>query len=346
MSTPFSRTGRKEIGKEYPPKSESVDFKEMILELQEEMREDYPAGAMPRQAHPKMHGLLKAEFTVEKNLPDNLRKGLFAEEKTFPAYIRLSNASGKIQADNKADIRGMAIKLLGVPGDKLITKESAAETQDFVLISNETFVAKNVHQFSRTIKAVTANNKLIFILFVLNPLNWGVLYRAIKANIKPGSVLEIPYFSTTPYQFGDVNHAVKYVCIPRDVKQVSIPQNPDQDFLRYEMIAKLSKGEKYYDFFLQFQEDAYSMPIEDPTVKWSSTPIKVATLHIPSQNFDTDENLELGENLSFSPWHSLSAHRPLGGFNRARRWIYEAMAEFRHERNGVNMEEPKSFNNN
>jgi catalase len=342
MITPFSRKSQMEIGKEYPPKSESGDFQAMIFEMQEEMRELNPAGLMPRQAHPKMHGLVKGEFAVEKNLTDKFKKGLFAEEKVFDAYIRLSNASSTPKPDCKPDIRGMAIKLLGVTGEKLMSDQANKETQDFILISNETFIAKSVHQFSKTIKAITANNKLVFLLFALNPLNWGVLYRAIMANIKPGSVLEIPYFSTTPYQFGDVSSAVKYMCMPRDAKRIVIPQKPDDDFLRYEMVAQLSKSGKYYDFFVQFQEDAYSMPIEDPTVKWNSTPVKLATLFIPAQNFDTDERSILGENLSFSPWHSLPAHRPLGGFNRARRWIYDAMSEFRHKINEVPVDEPQN----
>jgi hypothetical protein len=33
--------------------------------------------------------------------------------------------------------------------------------------------------------------------------------------------------------------------------------------------------------------------------------------------------------MTFNPWHALPDHRPLGGFNRARREIYRAMAEFR-----------------
>ena len=35
-----------------------------------------------RMFHPKMHGLLKAEFVVQPDLPENLKKGLFAQEKT------------------------------------------------------------------------------------------------------------------------------------------------------------------------------------------------------------------------------------------------------------------------
>ena len=37
--------------------------------------------------------------------------------------------------------------------------------------------------------------------------------------------------------------------------------------------------------------------------------------------------------LSFSPWHGLAAHRPLGGVNRARKETYEFSAGFRGDFN-------------
>jgi hypothetical protein len=45
--------------------------------------------------------------------------------------------------------------------------------------------------------------------------------------------------------------------------------------------------------------------------------------------------------MSFSPWHELAAHRPLGGIMRARREVYERAARFRAEKNGRAIEEPR-----
>lgn len=78
---------------------------------------------MRRDAHPKMHGLVKAEFTVEPNLTPELKVGLFKEPKTYQAWIRFSNQSGDISPDKGRDIRGMAIKLMGVPGEKILEQE-------------------------------------------------------------------------------------------------------------------------------------------------------------------------------------------------------------------------------
>ena len=63
----------------------------------------------------------------------------------------------------------------------------------------------------------------------------------------------------------------------------------------------------------------------------------------PAQTFDTPEQQAFGENLSFTPWHSLPAHRPLGGINRARKEIYRAISKQRHDLNGVFAREPTEF---
>jgi hypothetical protein len=82
------------------------------------------------------------------------------------------------------------------------------------------------------------------------------------------------------------------------------------------------------------------MPVEDPTVEWTGPWQKVATIQIPAQNFDTPDQQAFGENLSFTPWHSLPAHRPLGGINRARKEIYRAISKQRHDLNGAPRREP------
>jgi hypothetical protein len=54
-------------------------------------------------------------------------------------------------------------------------------------------------------------------------------------------------------------------------------------------------------------------------------------IEIEAQDFDFPERWEWGNKLSFSPWHALEEHRPLGGINRARRIVYPASSELRHE---------------
>lgn len=57
--------------------------------------------------------------------------------------------------------------------------------------------------------------------------------------------------------------------------------------------------------------------------------IDAATITIPPQDFETDERRALCESLTFSPWHGLAEHRPLGGINRLRRPVYDASGRHR-----------------
>lgn len=69
---------------------------------------------------------------------------------------------------------------------------------------------------------------------------------------------------------------------------------------------------------------------------------KVATLTIPQQTFDTPAQNQMCENLSFSPWHALPEHRPLGAANRMRKVIYDHISRVRHQMNAVPRQEPES----
>ena len=71
------------------------------------------------------------------------------------------------------------------------------------------------------------------------------------------------------------------------------------------------------------------MPVEDPTVRWTSEPVPVATIRVGPQSFDTPEGMKQCEELSFDSWHALAEHRPLGGINRARKAVYIASVELR-----------------
>jgi hypothetical protein len=85
------------------------------------------------------------------------------------------------------------------------------------------------------------------------------------------------------------------------------------------------------------------MPVETPMKIWSeeaSPFVKVARIDIPSQSFRSDEQMKFCENLSYTPWHALPEHRPLGGINRLRKVVYETISTERHKLNGVRPQEP------
>ena len=134
--------------------------------------------------------------------------------------------------------------------------------------------------------------------------------------------------------------------MPRVDEPDVVPFNPPANFLREAAAAQLAREDAVFDFAVQFQRDADSTPLEDPSRAWSlanSPPRKVATLRILQQLFDTPEIDSYGENLSFTPWHCLPEHRPLGAINRARWTVYETLSAFRHEANKAPQSEPTDW---
>ncbi|NJM80197.1 MAG: hypothetical protein HC854_12315 [Flavobacterium sp.] len=109
------------------------------------MEKDYEKGKTKRDAHPKTLGLLKANFKVLDTLPEIYNVGVFQKSATYKAWIRISNASGKLQPDNIKDFRGFAIKILGVDGERFSLDEK--QTQDFVLMSHPTMPLGTVKLF-------------------------------------------------------------------------------------------------------------------------------------------------------------------------------------------------------
>ena len=328
-----------EIGKEYPIKNEEYYTLKIADRFKRELDRYYESGMTKRIFHPKMHGLVRAEFIVNDNLDDHLKVGIFKEAKTYPAWIRISNAKRHPSHDKKRDLRGFAIKLVGVEGKKLIEGKEDTVTHDFLLVTSKILQTKTVKDFQKSIYALTGNFFQLLFFALTHP---RTIYLSIGQIKKCSNLLEEFFFSTTPYKFGD-GRAVKYGVIPHQKAKSELPQDPSYNFLKERLIEDLAHKDAYFDFVVQFQEDPVKMPIEDPRKVWDSPFIKLATIKIPRQTFNSDKQLNYGENLSFTPWHCIEAHRPLGGANRARKKVYEIISRYRHERNDVAEREPGSI---
>lgn len=297
---------------------------------------------MQRDAHPKQHGLVKAHFAIVEDLPMELRQGVFVPGQRYDAWVRFSNQNAPSQPDNKRDIRGAAIKLMNVPGEKLDTQDGNTTSQDFITISTPMFVTHDVEEFFYLIKALVTGKLALLWHFLCYPRS---LWNLIKSNKNYWSPLQTRYWSTTPYQLGP-HQVVKYSLIPHAGVSHKTPKNSGPDFLREHMAQQLQNNDFVFDFCVQLQKDPALMPVEDPGQRWPehlSPFVKVATLTIPRQIFDTPEQNAFGIQLSFNPWHSVSAHQPLGGINRARRVIYNTLSEFRHAHNHQQREEPINY---
>jgi hypothetical protein len=331
-----------ELAKEYPRHGEMAFTQQLITLLKSQLVETYPAGTTLRAAQPKNHGCVKAEFIIEPNLPEAWRVGIFKQARTYPAWIRFANQNRIVQPDIEKDIRGMSIKLLEVEGEKLLDNEKGERTQDFILISHNVFPTKNTAEFYQLLEAFAASRLSLF-WFFFNPFNPHIhtFKNLLASRQRHANPLEIRYWSTTPYLFG--LKAVKYSAKPHLTQTSKIPRHPTDDYLKEAMKQQLTHQEVSFDFMIQFQTDPDQMPIEDASKAWdeSISPFqKVATIKIPVQSFDSKEQMEFCENLSFTPWHSLPEHRPLGNINRARQEVYRTLSKFRRQRNHVPQKEP------
>jgi hypothetical protein len=305
---------------------EAAVTQEFIAFLKEANLRRHPTGPMLRFNQGRHTACVHAELTVLDGLAPELRVGLFAEPRTYRAWIRFANASSK--SDKEKDVRGMSIQLADVLGRNLT---EGASTQDFVLNSHPVMVIPDTRSFLALLRAMEAGGlqRLLYLLSHPRSLRIGIAARG-----HPSSHLKIPYWSTTPYLFGE-GRAVKYTVRPCTKDAGSPPAQPTDSYLRDAIRAHLGRSEACFDFLVQFQKDARTMPIEDASVEWSEqeSPFRpVARIRIPPQRIDDAETLSRCEEVSFNPWHSLVEHRPLGGLNRARREIYRAMAEFRRQR--------------
>ncbi|BDA77308.1 hypothetical protein LPTSP3_g02380 [Leptospira kobayashii] len=327
-----------ELGKEYPfPDEENTTKRTLDLTLKS-LEESYASNDLvKRDAHPKHHGCVAASFTVNKDIDPSLKLGVFQPGKNYSALLRFSNGAQKPKTDKEGDIRGIGIKLFDVPGKKLLADESTATTHDFLLINHPVLPIGAPDEYLALFEAAFAGKPASYV-FGWNPFGWklGALskVRAIRGK-KISSPLEIRYWSTTPYALGE-NRAVKYSVKPCKDTVSEIPSDAGENYLRDTLKKQLKESSSCFSFLVQLQKDPKSMPVEDPAVEWDedeSPFIKLAEIQIPKQEFDFKEMDTLCENASFTPWHALPEHRPLGGINRVRKPVYIGISKYRHERN-------------
>jgi hypothetical protein len=302
--------------------------------MRRKLAKDYLPAGTRRDAHPKHTGLLEGVFTIDPTLPADLRVGLFAEAKSYQAWVRTSSASDKPQSDAVRDVRGLAIKLLDVPGEK-IPESDEPNTQDFLLLSHPSMPLGTVRLFHDAIVYSARYSPLVFVAKMMLTGRSRVLKELDAARIRPASPLEIRYWSTTPYRFG-ADRVVKYSLLPPPREASPLPAELPEDYLTRAMAQRLASQSVTFDFAVQFRTDG--MPIHDAAPRWDETVspfVTVATLTIPAQDFRTEERDRLAEELRFSPAHARVEHQPIGPVNRARMRVYRENSQFRTHRRGT-----------
>jgi Catalase len=131
-------------------------FGKQIQALQAEAAKDHHQ-TVSRGFHAKSHGCLHGELRLATDRAPRTRYGIFADgQPNRPVWVRYSNGVGWSQADSDLDARGMAVKVMNVPGPKYMDEKL---TQDFLMTNSPTPVGKNAEEFMEFARA-NANGRL------------------------------------------------------------------------------------------------------------------------------------------------------------------------------------------
>jgi len=326
----------------FPWEEQALD--DIIDLMADQMRGHFKTGHYERGGNTKTHGIVRATVTVRDDLPAHLRRGIFASQRSYPAYVRFSGPGPDVPADIRdVGFSSMAIKIMDVPGEKLMDEEQF--TQDMMGVCTPTFVTPDVRE----------NAKLQYwslvdmpIYYFINPFDSHILDFIMQAlwNETQFNPLGHRYYSCVPYLLGE-GQAMMYSFAPRTEVPTDIPGlpfgSPPFNYLRDNMVKTLDEKDVTFDLQIQLQTDPHRMPIENAAVRWPeklSPYIPAATIHIPQQKFDSLAQFEFAKRLKINPWHCIPEHRPLGNQSRARRRMYLELSKFRQEMNQVAHLEP------
>ncbi|WP_295045044.1 catalase family protein [uncultured Paracoccus sp.] len=331
------------------------DLSDTLHDILETTSKDY--GHAVRAVHAKSHGILRGELEILPGLPPELAQGIFSRPGRHQAVIRISTNPGDLLPDSVSVPRGLALKIIGVQGERL--EGADGENQDFIFVNGPAFSAPDPATFLKTLKLLAkTTDRAEWAKRGLSAVLRGA-EKALEAvggesatlqtlggapNVHP---LGETYFTQTAFRFGD--HVAKLSLQPVSDSLTrhtghEIDTRGRPDAIRETVAADMQTGDAVWNLRVQLCRDLDRMPIEDPSVLWDealSPFVTVARLHALAQTGWSRDAADLvDEHMRFSVWTGIQAHRPLGAINRARREPYRMSSQFRARFNGCPIHEP------
>jgi hypothetical protein len=275
--------------------------------------------------------------------------------------MRFSTIPGDLLDDKVSTPRGVAIKVIGVEGERLEDSEGA-RTQDFVMVNGPRFSARDGKAFLRSLKLIVpTTDKAEGSKEVLSAVLRGTeklieafggksgTLRALGGE-PPNNILGETFWAQLPLRYGD--YIARFQLVPVSDDLVALTGKPidlrgSEDALRDAVVEHFRTQGGTWELRAQLCDNLYDMPIDDPTAEWSeehSPFIAVARLVArPQTGWSPARSAVVDDGMGFSPWHGLQAHRPLGAIMRMRKLAYATSQRFRSERNAVQVQEPTSL---
>jgi hypothetical protein len=274
--------------------------------------------------------------------------------------VRFSTSPGDLRSDQVPVQRGLAIKVIGVNGPRAI--DDGATRQDFLLVNHLTLPFGTIGEYAALQKLLERQPRqgdlrqrvtrlgariAAWVLARLGRPRPPVLELLATAN---HLILGETFHSMAALRYGD--HVAKISAAPlsADVRALigrPVDTRAGDSALRDLVTNFFTRHSAEYELRAQLRVDVDRMPIEYASVLWPeelSPHHRVAVLHLPAQDPYSDARRRYADDvLSFSPCHTLEAHRPLGSIMRSRRVAYPRSSGFRHTVNGVQEREPSSL---
>lgn len=329
---------------------------ETLERIQNRVYED--TGQAFRGVHAKCHGIITGELIVESSLPSACAQGLFAGPGRYPAVIRLSTIPGDVLDDDVSVPRGLALKVIGVPGARASGSEKDG-TQDFVLANGPAFSKSEPKGFLHNLKLLASTtDKAPGLKKALSAVMRGTERLLEAVGTKSGTVMTLggypevhilgdEFYSQVPILFGD--YMAKMRLVPTGelstLSGAKLDLKGHPDGIRDAVSAHFRASGGRWALQAQLCTDLKAMPIEDAAKEWpqaESPYVTVAHVEANPQDIWSEARRAADATLSFSPWHAMAAHRPLGAIMRARRRAYAASSALRAQRSGHTLAEPKS----
>jgi hypothetical protein len=320
------------------------------------------SGHAIRGVHAKSHGILEGYLEVDESLSGDLAQGMFAKPGRYPVVMRLSTIPGDILDDSVSTPRGMAVKIIGVEGERLEGSETDV-TQDFVMINGPAFGAPTPNKFLSVLRLLARTTdefewlKKILSGF-MRQLQRVIVAVTGKPNVTVATlggqpethILGETFYSQAPLRFGDFIAKIAMAPISPELTaliQAPLNVNGVPNGLREAVVDFFKKNGGVWEVRAQLCTHLELMPIENAAVVWPEEispyrPIARITVK-PQVAWSEARSSAVDDGMSFSPWHGLAAHRPLGGIMRVRKAVYEMAKKFRTEKNSRIIEEPREM---
>ena len=315
-----------------------------------------------RSVHAKTHGILQGYLEVDTCLRSDLAQGLFANPGRYPVVMRFSTIPGDILDDSVSTPRALAIKVIGVEGERLEGSEGDV-TQDFVLNNGPAFGASDPKRFLARLRLLArTTNRAQRLKKILSAVMRQVQKVIVVIAGRPNStvatlgghpethILGDTFYSQAPLRFDDF--IAKISVAPKSPELRALTRSPLNvngvpNGLREAVLDFFKTNGGVWEVRAQLCTDLEHMPIENAAVVWSeevSPYQQIARITVkPQLAWSEVRSSAVDDGMSFSPWHGLAAHRPLGGIMRVRKAAYEAAKKFRAERNGRVIQEPREM---